>query len=281
MKKAFFFSLAAALAMCFSACQPEDNRDDNGNGGNGYNQLIVGTWLVDNMTLDGENMTPQNLQFIFNANGQGMMNDNGVTENNEFGWSIDGNTITITPREGSYDFTINSLTSTECSFSGNTVPGTDIQGSCTVHMTKVSGGGGGDNPDPNPPDPANFPVGTIWSYDYSDTATEDGMTYTINISIRLHFGENGSGVVTQAEEAYVNGQLFYSDSEDLPMTYTYDASTHSGTMTVTTVNPDTDETETSIATFTYNESDNTMTFVDPEPDPDDPTGGVMVFHRVN
>ena len=130
--------LVAMATFCAAGCEKE-NEDNNGNNGNGYSaDMFVGTWRVDNMTVNGENMTPENMLFIMNEDGTGLANDNGVTENNGFAWSVSGDQLTITPRSGvSYVYTVNNLTENECTFSGTNVPMADIPGNVVVHLVRV------------------------------------------------------------------------------------------------------------------------------------------------
>ncbi|MBP5516721.1 MAG: lipocalin family protein [Bacteroidales bacterium] len=142
MKKTarFILCLVAMATFCAASCEKDDNDGDNGNNnGNGYNaEMFVGTWRVDNMTVNGENMTPQNMLFTMNEDGTGLANDNGVTENNGFSWSVSGDQLTITPRSGAnYVYTVNELTETECTFSGTNVPMADIPGNVVVHLVRV------------------------------------------------------------------------------------------------------------------------------------------------
>ena len=70
------------------ACEPENEGPENPSNGNNYNvEMFVGTWQVESMTVDGQDMTPQNMLFTMNEDGTGLANDNGVTENNGFTWS--------------------------------------------------------------------------------------------------------------------------------------------------------------------------------------------------
>ncbi len=119
------------------ACGEKDN--DGNNSGDSYSaEMFVGTWQIESMTVNGQNMTPENMLFIMNEDGTGLANDNGVTENNGFTWSVDGNKLTITPRSGAhFVYTVNSLTENECTFSGTIVPMTDIPGDVVVHLVRV------------------------------------------------------------------------------------------------------------------------------------------------
>ncbi len=282
MKKGLFFSLAAALMLCFGACNPDDNENTNNGNGNGENNnSLVGSWQVDNMTYNGQEMTPPDMVLVMNANGTGDVLHNGQSENDNFTWSVNGNVLTVHPNGGGeYSFTIVSISATEASLNGNVVPGTDMQGDVTMHLTKVNGGGG-DNP-PDPPT-GDFPAGTIWNYELntSEYDPDDDVTYDITIQLRLHFNTGNQGVITMFEDVSVYGESMYSDSEDQPFTYTYNSATSSGTITTTDTDPDTGETETETVQFIYNAAANTITVINPDPDPDDPMGNEIVFTRVN
>lgn len=139
MKKSiyFIFCLVAMATLCAASCEKEPEDNPSGNESS-YAELIVGTWLVDNMTFNGEQMTPENIRIIMNEDGTGLLNDNGVTENNGFSWSLDGSQLTIVTRHDTQLFTINNLTKEECTFSGTSVPGMDnMQGESVIHMVKV------------------------------------------------------------------------------------------------------------------------------------------------
>lgn len=144
MKKSINLILCfvALATFCAASCEKDnegDNNSNNGNNGNGYSaEMFVGTWRVDNMTVNGENNTPENMLFIMNEDGTGLANDNGVTENNGFTWSVSGDQLTITPRSGvHYVYTVNNLTESECTFSGTNVPMADIPGNVVVHLLRV------------------------------------------------------------------------------------------------------------------------------------------------
>ena len=132
----------ALATFCAASCEKDnegDNNGNNGNNGNGYSaEMFVGTWRVDNMTVNGENNTPENMLFIMNEDGTGLANDNGVTENNGFTWSVSGDQLTITPRSGvHYVYTVNDLSADECTFSGTNVPMADIPGNVVVHLVRA------------------------------------------------------------------------------------------------------------------------------------------------
>ena len=141
MKKVFSILMVAFAMTAMVACGEKDDPTDNGggnNGGNGFNtEMFVGTWRVESMTVNGQDMTPENMLFTMNEDGTGLANDNGVTENNGFTWSVDGNQLTITPRSGDhFVYTVNSMTENECTFSGSIVPMTDISGDVVVHLVR-------------------------------------------------------------------------------------------------------------------------------------------------
>lgn len=141
MKKVFSILMVAFAMTAMVACGDKDEGTDTpgGGGNNNYNaQMFVGTWQVESMTVDGQDMTPQNMLFTMNEDGTGLANDNGETENNGFTWSVDGDQLTITPRSGThFVYTVNSLTENECTFSGNNVPMADIPGNVVVHLVRV------------------------------------------------------------------------------------------------------------------------------------------------
>ena len=137
MKKVFSILMVAFAMTAMVACSEKDN--DGNNSGDSYSaEMFVGTWQIESMTVNGQNMTPENMLFIMNEDGTGLANDNGVTENNGFTWGVDGNKLTITPRSGAhFVYTVNSLTENECTFSGTIVPMTDIPGDVVVHLVRV------------------------------------------------------------------------------------------------------------------------------------------------
>lgn len=137
MKKLFSILMVAFAMTMMVACGEEGNEPNNG--GDGYTvEMFVGTWKVEEMTVDGQNMTPENMLFTMNEDGTGLADDNGEIENNDFTWSVDGNKLTITPRSGvHFVYTVNSLTENECTFSGTNVPMADIPGEVVVHLVRV------------------------------------------------------------------------------------------------------------------------------------------------
>ena len=140
MKKHFSMILClVAMAMFgLSSCEKDNNGDNNNNTNQTTHDMVVGTWLVDNVKVDGNDMTPQNLKIIMNADGTGTLDENGVTENNEFTWSVEGNTLTIVHKHGSPKYDISYLTENECTLTGNTIPGFDSEiGAVVMHLTRV------------------------------------------------------------------------------------------------------------------------------------------------
>ncbi|MBQ6097367.1 MAG: lipocalin family protein [Bacteroidales bacterium] len=142
MKKFVNFALCFVALGCFCAamCTDENENENNNNQNNTTysSEMFVGTWQVENMTVNGQNMTPQNMLFMMYDDGTGLASDNGETENNGFTWSVSGDQLTITPRSGThYVYTVNSLTENECTFSGNNVPMADIPGNTVVHLVRV------------------------------------------------------------------------------------------------------------------------------------------------
>lgn len=277
MKKGIFLTLATALMLCFAACQ-KDDAEPEGNNSNGnentYSQLVVGTWLVDNMTIDGEPRTPQNLQFTFNAGGTGLMNDNGVTENNEFSWNINGSSITITPHGGNnYVYTINTLTATECSFSGTVVPGTDMTGNVSIHMVKYTpSGNGGDEA---------FPAGTRWQqilaenqtyYDTLDGGAIDSTTVFVEIMVGLNFA-NAGHQGTLSMNVFMDGEPVTLFDTYMPFTYTYNAETGEGELTLSFTDEETGELTTGTMPFLYDATENAI-IIEIDDEDQDEMGGM-------
>lgn len=251
---------------------------------NSYNTLILGTWQVDHMTYNGVDVTSQMLhgtvKLSFYQGGTGLLNDNGETQNNNFSWVITGNTITVTEHGHSMNFTINSLTSSECTFTGTNMEmdGEMLEGDITIHMTKT-----GDTPNPGPnPDPVTGELtGTSWGYSYSGTRTEQGMTVNYTFDMLLAFTTSTTGTLDESITYTFMGQTD-TESENINFTYTYDVNSHSGTMTATTTDPDTGEPETNTLPFTYNSTNNTITVTNPDPEgAQGPLPQTIVFTRLS
>ena len=138
MKKVFSILMVAFAMTVLVGCEPES--PDNPSTGNSGAEMFVGTWHVEKMTVNGQYMTPQNVLFTMNEDGTGLANDNGVTENNGFSWSVEGDQLTITPQSGTHCvYTVNSLTENECTFSGNYILMTDIPaGNVVVHLVRAN-----------------------------------------------------------------------------------------------------------------------------------------------
>lgn len=251
---------------------------------NDYNTLILGTWQVDHMTVNGvdapEQMLHGTVKLSFYQGGTGLLNDNGETQNNNFSWVITGNIITITEHSHTMNFTINSLTSTECTFTGTNmeIDGHMVEGNITIHMTKT-----GDTPTPGPnPDPVTGELtGTSWGYSYSGTRTEQGMTVNYTFDMLLAFTTSTTGTLDESITYTFMGQTD-TESENINFTYTYDVNSHSGTMTATTTDPDTGEPETNTLPFTYNSTNNTITVTNPDPEgAQGPLPQTIVFTRLS
>ncbi|MBP5526952.1 MAG: lipocalin family protein [Bacteroidales bacterium] len=165
---------------------------------------LVGRWRVDNLTYDGRDMTPEDMVLVMNDNGTGDVLTNGHSDNDSFTWSVSGDVLTVYPNGGSeYTFTIVSISSTEASLTGNVVPGTDMQGNVTMHLTKVSGGDPTPDPDPNP-DPNNY--STILPGNWQlDGLVHNGQDLSSNLpNIQLSFNANGTGLMSDGGETEHN-----------------------------------------------------------------------------
>ena len=273
MKRKIFFTLATAFLMCFAACtnddpEPNGNGDNNGsnnNGGNStnYSQLIVGTWKVDYVIANDVQAEIDNLFLQFANDNTGLLIDNGVTENNEFNWNIQGNQITITPRRGSSTYTIQSLTASEALFSGDRTPGSDeTQGDVVIHMAKYTG----DIPQ-NPPHD-DFLAGTNWVC-YLDTliansnGTNDFLTFCYTIYIDPTNPTEGQVGVTNASGSLVTNQ---GQSNEETQNYngsawyhwTYNNSNHTGVFNAKQSLPATDNPITMDIPFIYDPINNNI-----------------------
>ena len=153
---------------------------------------LVGQWRVDNMTYDGRDMTPEDMVLVMNADGTGDVLTNGHSDNDSFTWSVSGDILTVYPNGGSeYTFTIVSISSTEASLTGNVVPGTDMTGNVTMHLTKISGGG--DNPDPQPGNEYSTLILGSWQV---TTALFNGQDMAGAMgSLILSFNAGGTGLI--------------------------------------------------------------------------------------
>lgn len=156
MKNILKFMAMAALLVSFAACTEKDNPPDGND--NNYSTLLIGTWRVDMMSINGQDMTPPNMLLSFTENGNGLMNDGDVTEHNGFTWVINGDVITVTTDKNQFSFTIDSMTATECAFHGSYIEfdDNDITGDIRFHMTKTDG----DNPGGGDSNPGDLGIGT-------------------------------------------------------------------------------------------------------------------------
>ena len=254
------------------SCNEKENEDDS------YSAMLVGTWRIDRMVYNGQDMTSMmpNIEITFSSDKTGLMNDGGETENNNFTWAISSSTITVTPRHNQFTFTITSMTANECTFTGNymNIGEMDLRGTIEVHMVKVNG----DTP------AEEFPAGTEWGgfsvdttvvvADTSETGEVDSIPVHYVISLGVKFNKTGhSGtfnVMVHADS--------YNTEMPMPFTYTYNGSTSEGVISMMT------EDGLATANFSINTTDNTLSFVLPE---DVQQGFIeefglssLVFHRM-
>lgn len=142
MKKTIFFMLCmAAMATFFTSCD-KDDKDDNNNEQtelSGNAKMLVGRWNIKSIVInDATTVEPEGMYVTMNQDGTGVFEDNGVTENNDFTWSLSGDKLTVTLRHGQQEFTVEKLTSTDCTMSGNTYPGSDQNlGDVEINLKKV------------------------------------------------------------------------------------------------------------------------------------------------
>lgn len=136
MKKTalLIFSFITLGVFCAASCEKEEEPATDGNN---YAEMIVGTWQVDALLFNGQDITPENLLLIMNEDGTGLVNNNGETENNGFTWTIKDDKLTIVNTHGPIEYTIKSLTENDAEVVGSVVPGTDMQGDVTMQLVRV------------------------------------------------------------------------------------------------------------------------------------------------
>lgn len=257
---------------------------------NNYSTLIIGTWQMTQTLVNGHDYTTQSgdIKLVFNANGRGVLNDNGETENNDYSWSINGNIIDITPDHGSAaSFTIVSLDGHTCVFTGSRMPGVEQDlGEVCITMTKV-----GDTPDPDPEPFTGSIVNTAWAYNYETSfdETHEGIDYhadvTANINLAFTTATTGTVSETISQQISVNGvpvpEMSGTESEVQPFTYTYDEATHTGTINVTATHMEDGEEVTETIHLTFTAGETTLTVTNNNYDPEsDMIPQTVVFTRV-
>lgn len=252
-----------------------DNPDPNN-----YSTLILGTWQTTQTMVNGQDVTEMvgNVKLSFTADGRGLLNDNGETQNNNFSWSINGSTISINPDHGSSaTFTIVSLDGRTCTFTGTRMPGSD-ESFNEVRITMVKTGGD----DPDPTDPLTSLTGTQWGYEFSTSQTQGDSQLSINANLTINFTSATEGITGEYVHFVItqNGVIVDEDTEEdsNPFTYTYNGTTHTGTITAT-VTEDDGTTHTSTINITCNSS-NTLTITDPDYNPEGRYPQTMIFHRL-
>lgn len=150
------FTVLFALAACTEKDnneQTQNNGNNNGNGGGNYSSLILGTWRVDQMSVDGQNMTPEYMTLSFYENGSGLMDDGDASHHNDFRWAISGNNTTVSTDNHEFLFIIDELDATGCRFHTTYVEfveGQAVNGDIRFFMTKI----------PTQLDPGDLGIGT-------------------------------------------------------------------------------------------------------------------------
>lgn len=116
------------------SCDKDDDNSDN-------EQLIVGTWVLDGLEVNGVDQSGYlpDIEITMNNGGSGIVTILG--HDYTFTWKIDGDKLKSNNGNETFSFTIVKLTSTECNLKGKNISfpvvGT-IEGEATVHLTKVN-----------------------------------------------------------------------------------------------------------------------------------------------
>lgn len=221
---------AAMLLLSFAACTDKDNENDNNrqNDNNNYSTLLLGTWQVDRMTVNGEDNTPQNMKISFYENGRGLMNDGGETDHNDFSWVINDKNIKVTTDHDQFNFTIDNLNANECDFHGNYIKLDDqeINGDIRFHLVKSNGD------IPSNPDRGDLGIGTpeLWERTESSLTIHAHVTGSVdqylwqfpNYTCGLIWCPASEGTPTMNSNVYKsNGDDIYYVIEGLSAGTTY------------------------------------------------------------
>lgn len=101
---------------------------------------MVGSWQATTHTIGGNTVT-RNIIITIYSNFSGIINDEGVTENNDFDFTLSGNNIYITPRHGGPGFAVPftySINGNTMLLSGEYAPVELGQGAYSATYTKLS-----------------------------------------------------------------------------------------------------------------------------------------------
>ncbi|MBO5877898.1 MAG: lipocalin family protein [Alistipes sp.] len=110
MKKIYYLLMAAFAVLCVcSSC----SKDDEGSGGTSYEELIVGTWKLDEVyDIEEERYHEDETIAKIKTNGTAYMSyDDGTSMTAN--WSIVSNTLYLEARGEKYAYTINKLDNKE------------------------------------------------------------------------------------------------------------------------------------------------------------------------
>ncbi|MBR6417966.1 MAG: lipocalin family protein [Bacteroidales bacterium] len=140
MKKLLYLAFClVAMVVSFTSCNKEKQEPGTQTNETDYSKMIVGKWNVDGLKINGEVAQVQGVIHItMNEDGTGIVSDNGVTENNNFTWSVKGDKLTIVQAHGEGVFTIIKITANEVTFTGKSIPGQEgDMGEVEVHITRI------------------------------------------------------------------------------------------------------------------------------------------------
>lgn len=145
MKKSVFTFALAALMLCFTACEKDENtsKDNQGNVTNEYTAMAVGTWAIADITLNDQAYEHECASITFDSNGRGRINVTNMQGHFEFNWTIEGKMLTITPSDmpkdasQSFSYTFEDMSATDWVANGNVIPtGENPIGNVRVSLKK-------------------------------------------------------------------------------------------------------------------------------------------------
>ena len=266
--------------------EPTPDPDPDPQPGHVDRDLLLGTWQINSMLNNGQDMTEMasqlHIKIHLEEDGSGVISI--AFQEYPFTWTLEGDVLNINTGNETINATITSQTADQVVFTSNNMsfPGIGtLPGEANITLVRYNGDDPDPDPDPNPDPVPGELTGTSWGYNYSGTLTEQGMTFEYNINMLLAFTTSTTGTLDESITYTFMGQTD-TESENINFTYDYNVTSHTGTMTATVTDPESGDTETQTLPFTYNPSTNTITVTNPNPDSDE---GIIpqtiVFYRIS